>query len=294
MIKRSCLLASLVITLVAPAAAQRETRERHIFVTVTGRDDAPARDLKASDFIVREDGTAREVVRVSPAPPPTHVALLVDDSQVIEPLVTDLRSALTGFIKKLGASTPAPAFGLTTFGERPTRQADFSASAAVVERALGRIFARQGGGAHLLDAIIETCQDLKKRSAERPVIVAFVSEEGPEFSNVLHDRVEGALAEAQASLWVVVLQGRSTGLESTEARERSRVIAEATVNSGGANKVVLSKQGLESAFTTVAAMLTSRYDIVYGRPDSLIPPSRVTVEARDKSLRVAAPRWPGR
>ena len=295
MTRRSLLFASLIAVLVAPVTAlQKETRERHIFVNVTGRNDAPARDLKAADFIVREDGTAREVLRVAPAPPPSHVALLADDSQITEPLIADLRLALTGFVKKLAASTPTPAFGLTTFGERPTRQVDYSPSAQVVERGIGRIFSRQGAGAYLLEAIMETCQDFRKRSAERPVIVVFLAEDGPEFSNTTHDRVETALAEVQASLWMVVLQSQSTGRESTEVRERSQVIADATINSGGASKVVLSKQGLESAFTNVAAMITSRYDVTYGRADSLIPPSKVTVEVRDKSLRVTAPRWPGR
>ena len=56
---RAAFSCALAVVLVAPAAAQRETRERHIFVTVTGRDDAPARDLKVMRPSMRESRKMR-------------------------------------------------------------------------------------------------------------------------------------------------------------------------------------------------------------------------------------------
>jgi hypothetical protein len=54
---------------------------------------------------------------------------------------------------------------------------------------------------------------------------------------------------------------------------------------------VLSAQGLPSAFAQLAAQLASRWEITYGRPDTLIPPSKIEVEMRDSSRQVLAPRW---
>src|ERR1044072_1110290 len=78
-------------------AAQRERRERRILVSVATNSDAPVTDMQATDFVVRENDVAREVLRVSPAPPPSHVYLLVDDSQATQALTQYLRTTVTGF-----------------------------------------------------------------------------------------------------------------------------------------------------------------------------------------------------
>ena len=69
----------------APArpSTARPGLQRSMTVAVLDRNDAPVADLDPDAIVVREDGVAREVVRISPAPPPTDIVLLVDDSQAI-------------------------------------------------------------------------------------------------------------------------------------------------------------------------------------------------------------------
>lgn len=288
-------IAGLVLLLgAAPAVlfAQRDRVERHVFVGVTGSDGKPVAALGPADLIVREDDVAQEVIAVDPAPPPSHIALLVDDSSATQQMVVDLRGGLNSFVASLSTLSTPPAVSLRTFGERPTKVTDFSTSVPIVARAIQRIVPRPGSGAYFLDALIDACRDLTAAHAERPVIVAFVSEDGPEFSERSHQEISKALASAHASLWVAALKSARPS-DSEHTRERAIVIGGDTAASGGMEQLILSKEGITHGFETIATALLNRYDVTYGRPDSMIPPSRLSVEAHDRSLHVAAPTTAG-
>src|ERR1044071_3129282 len=62
-----------------PAAAQTGTAlHRGLYVSVVDKDGKPVASVAPEDLIVREDGVAREVLRVEPATDSMQVALLVD------------------------------------------------------------------------------------------------------------------------------------------------------------------------------------------------------------------------
>lgn len=287
-------LAFVVATPRVPAGqAQRETRERSVVVGAVDNAGKPVTSLTAADFAVREDGRSREVLRVSPAPPPSHVALLIDDSQAARDAVQFLRTALGAFVKRMLAGEQAPQVGLWTFGERPTRRADFSPNSAQVERAIERIFALEGSGSYLMEAVQEISKDLKKRKADRPVIVAFVDERGPEFSNLLHTNVATALKDAGASLWTITRQARSQDMGVPEMRERAMLLSDVTTWSGGTNAVVLTPQALDGAFASVADQLIGRLLVTYTRPETLVPPERIEVEVKRPDTRLRVTRWAG-
>lgn len=268
-----------------------QDRQRSVSVAVLDRDGAPVPDLTAAALIVREDGIAREIVRVSPAPPPTEIAILVDDSQAAMPYVRDIREALTNFVDTAADMEPAPAIRLTTFGDRPTVVTDFTPSFSAVSRGIERVMPRPNAGATFIEALVETGRDLRARKAQRPVIVAFVVEGGPEFGTLAHTDVVDALRRAGASLWTVVLTSSRGAGSSNADRERNIVLGDVTTQSGGRNHPVLASQHLPRAFETLARTLGSRYEITYGRPDTLIPPSRIEIQPRDSALTVATSRW---
>ena len=104
---------------------------------------------------------------------------------------------------------------------------------------------------------------------------------------------------ARAQLRLVDLEITETpavagDLNNTDARERAMVFGDTTTASGGRNRVVLSRQGLETAMTKLAAELAGRYDVVYGRPESLVPPQKLKVEVKRSGTKLVAPSWPGR
>jgi hypothetical protein len=280
-------------TVVMPAQSQRSPRQQQTDVIVVDRNNSAVTNLTMDDFVVREDGVAREVISVGPGQPPSPIVLLVDNSQASEPTILDLRKGLTGFVDAIAASDSAVQIGLRTFGERPTKVSD-PTTAALVRLGIERIFHRSGTGAHMLEAIVETSNDLAKSGAVAPAIVVFVVEAGPEFSQDDRPRVAEALKRAGATLWVVALQARAGALvSSTEARERAAVIGDGTVESGGLSLPVLSSQSIPQAFERLHALFTSRQRITYGRPDTLIPPETLEITTRREDLRVLAPRWAG-
>lgn len=274
-------------------AAQREARERHVYVSVTTDNSSPVQGLTAADFVVRENDLSREILRVAPAPPPTHVALLVDDSAAMEPALAELRAGMTAFAKTMLALTPKPELAITTYGERPTRQVPYTTATEALDRGIGRVFPRPNAGGYLLEAIVEETTEMRKRKAERPVIVVLVNEDGPEFSNLTSERVQEALRAANASLWTVSLQTQAPAM-TTEARERGEVLTDVSAASGGMHQMIVSRQGIESALTRMARAIGARYDVTYVRPESLVPPDSLKVEVKRPSTRVWAPVWTGK
>jgi hypothetical protein len=270
--------------------AQADASGRHLLVSVTDGSGAPVAHLQPADLTVREDGVAREILGVSPAPPPTHVALVVDTSAAALTFITDLRQALASFSTALAKLSPAPHVLVETSGERPTRALDFSPAGAAVDRAVGRIFPTPGAGSYWLDAIVDVAGRLSAAGAERPVIVAFVISAGPEFSTTPHTRVAEALARAHAPLWTVELRDPAPP-QSFARRERAMVVTDVASASGGGAQAVLAPLSLPQAFATVAAAIGARYDVVYARPDDLVPPRTVTVTGRDASWHVSVPSW---
>jgi hypothetical protein len=282
---------ALAVIAVPAVSAQRATSERRVFATVLNPDDTPVTALTAADFVLRENDVAREVITAEPAGPPDYLVLLVDDSQASADLIMELRDGVKAFVNRMAGSAPVPAMRLTTFGDRPTKLVEFTKTPSLLTAAIDRMFPRPGSGSTLLEAIVETTRDLRTRSAERPAIVVFLNETSPEYSEDRHARVSDVLRGARASLWTLVLQSRRGPDMSDSGRERSIVIGDVTKRSGGFNKFLLSKLGIEPGFATLADALRSQYVLTYRRPDSLIPPERLEVTTRQPNVRVLAPSW---
>ena len=283
--------ACAVVTLSQPmAGAPREQRERSIVVAAIQK-DAPVAGLTVKDFTVRENGVAREIVRVQAAPPPTHVVLLIDDSAITNPSLPFVRDAAPKFVAAMADLSPAPQIGLWSFGERPTKRVDVTPNPGAVLEGIKKVFSIQSAGAYLLQGVIEVTDDLRKKEAGAPVIVAFVAEAGVEYSSQQRSQVVTALKRAGASLWSVTLQQGTQPMNTTEARERAAVLGDVTVESGGMNKVIITSQAIDSAFTTVATVISSRYLVTYVRPEALVPPDKIEVETARPNVKLLHSKW---
>ena len=90
-------IAALTAAVASTAFAQSD--ERAVYVAVVDKASKPVPSLGPADFVVREGGLTREVLRVEPASEPAQIAVLVDTSSVIDPYVGDMRRALQTFFK---------------------------------------------------------------------------------------------------------------------------------------------------------------------------------------------------
>ena len=109
--------------------------------------------LTAADFVVRENGLAREILRVSPATDSLQVAVLIDNSQEVRNDLIDLRQGLRGFVNQIDRRHEVALIG---FGGPPTVLVDYTRDLKRLETGISRLFARPGTGSYLLTAIIET------------------------------------------------------------------------------------------------------------------------------------------
>ena len=251
--------------------------QRAMYVSALNDAGAPVPGLGPSDFIVREDNLAREVLKVEPAAAPMQIAILVDTGQSARNDISHMRNALPGFVATLTGTDPKNEVALIAIGERPTVFTNYTFSAIELKKGIDRIWASQGSGTYLLDGIIETCQGFKKRGAQRPVIVALLSE-GPEFSNRQYDQVLDPLRAAGAAFHAITM-GRPSTSVSDEARNRNQVLDLGPKLTGGRREELLTPMALDAKLKQLADELTHQYKVTYARPQSLIPPEKVTVSS---------------
>jgi von Willebrand factor type A domain len=252
--------------------------ERFMYVSVVNEAGAPVPDLGPADFVVREDNVAREVLRVAPAHEPMQIAVLIDTSRIARDNVTFMRTALPPFVTALVNPNEAGAkneVALVAFGERPTIFTDYTTNVADLQKGINRVWSQSDSGAYLLDALIEVTRGFKKREAHRPVIVAIVTE-GPELSYRQYDQVLEPLRDSGAPFYALMI-GTPSGDISDEGRSRSIVVDRGPTETGGRRDQLLSAMALQDRLKLLAAQLTHQYRVTYARPQSLIPPERVTV-----------------
>jgi hypothetical protein len=265
------------------AAQAGSARQKALYVSVVDKDGAPVADVKPDDLIVREDGVAREVLRVEPATDPMQVALLVDNSQAATEAVQYLRDAIGPFVDALTAKGHQVSF--VTLADRPTLVVNATSDAtALKKKGSERLFAQSGAGMYLLEGLIETTKGFEKNDAPRPVIVS-VTTEGTEFSNQSYDHVIEALKKSGASYYALVLtEGAEANPSSDEVRNRNVVLDRGTRETGGHREIVISNMAVGRALSKIATELVSTQKVTYASPERLIPAERIAIEAKRAGL----------
>jgi VWFA-related protein len=258
--------------------AQAASRERTLFVSAVDDKGEPVENLRPEDFVVREDGQRREVLRVSRATEPLDIALLVDNSTTADDAIVPMREGLKAFIAKMAGPHQ---IAIIALADRPTIFVDYTTDRARLEGGIGRIFAQQQSGTTLLDGIVEVAQGLEKRESARAVIVPIVTD-GVEFTNRYSRDVRDALSRAQVGLHAITIGTFYLTRDDLDVeRERELVLSVGTKDSGGQRMTLLSPLGIDQTLAKLAAELSAQYKIVYVRPESLIPPEKIeTASAR--------------
>ena len=281
-----------------PAAAFAQTTvEREMFVSVLNKADEPILSLGPSDFVVREDGRVREVLRARRASDSIDIALLIDTSQALGRQVADTRKAVERFLELMAGHAQVSIIGL---GDRPTVLTSYTDEAEKLKKAVGGIFPIPGAGALVLEGIQDTLKELDKRKSGRQAIVVMWAG-GVEFSNISHVEVLRQIEERGAALHVFTV-GTTVppDVMSQEGRSREIVFDAGTRQSGGRRQNVLASMSLPDALAKLAAELLGQYRITYARPETLIPPKTVEVTVRQAEATVratpvsAAPKGPAK
>lgn len=260
----------------AIAGLAHQARERVLYVSVLDSStQRPVRDLGLDAFVIREDGTRREVLGVAPATSAMPMALVVDNSEAMAPHISDLRRGLSAFLAGVDGLGP---LSLVTIADRPTIALGYTVSQEDWQAAAARLFHGPNSGATLLDAISDVAKGLVRREADRAAIVVITGEH-IDFSHLHYRDVLDALRESGAALHVVVLVNPNGSYATDEQRNRATVLDRGPRESGGVRMDVLSSMSFESRLKDLAAILKAQYRVVYARPEALIPPARIEVSS---------------
>ena len=281
----SLLFACLALTAASPAAQQKAAASKtaRIYVSVVNDKGSAVSGLKPRDFVVREDGAAREVLSAEPATEPLDIMLLVDDSQAATTAIPYIREGLTKFVERMQGKAQ---IAIVTLGDRPTSVSQYTTDTGALKKAINRIFARAGSGAYLMEAVRDASRGLQRREGPRPVIIALTTE-GVEFSNMQYERVLDDLRKSEATFHALAI-GSPAATVSDEMRNRGMLLAEGTKETGGRWDQVLSSMGIPERMHQLAGELLNQYVVTYGRPETLIPPEKVQVTMTYKELTARA------
>jgi von Willebrand factor type A domain len=271
---RIILSALAILAAASSPALFAQADERVIYTSVVDRDGAPVLDLTIKDFIVREDGQGREILRVARDNDPLQIALLVDNSVSMRPRLSVLRNAVRTFID---ATRDDVLLALITLAERPTVLVGYTTDRSALRKAADNMFAFEAGN-YLLDGIAETSQGLAKRTMWRSAI-AVMTGIGPELSYRQYTEVLRFFRAGGASLNVVQV-GAGIGGQGREI-----VLSKGTSETGGRFDEVLVPTGLEPKARQLATELSNQYRVTYARPSRLVPPSKTEVSVRRADLR---------
>jgi len=281
------LVFALAASLAGGTAADAQSVERRMVVSVLDDDGAPVTSLTAADFEIREDDAAREVLHVEPAGGDRQIAILVDTSEAAVRMVSDFRRGLAAFVDGMREDNR---ISIVSFGGPPRILVETTDSAERLESGVDRVFPQTGQAAYMLDAIYEVSQGFARRRAERPVMVVLTTE-GLDYSNRRSRDVLERITDSGAALYTLSVEARrsSFGTQgafggrpgSVDLRqqefERDRVLARGTGESGGRHRDLLASSAVERAMRELVAELRNQYLVVYARPDLLIPPEEVRV-----------------
>jgi hypothetical protein len=265
---------------------------RSVFVSAFDSNGAPVDDLVAADFVVKENGKVRDVVRAVPGGPVRmHVAIIVDDNG------TGLfRAGVARFIQRLQGRAQ---FAVTTVVGQPQKLVDYTANTNELIDAISAIGARPGtpDGGQLLQGIYDAAKEQARLEAARPVIVALTIP-GEEHTTLPARYVLDQLRDTGATLHVFATAGSASRQLSTVSKPAAlleenfnlgEVLGDGPKQSGGRRTEIVAAAGVVSGLQELAEELLHQYFIEYDLPGGVKPSDRLNIAVKRRGVTVRAP-----
>jgi VWFA-related protein len=274
-----CLVVTAAVLAGRPEAAAPTPQEhvvRTAYVTVLDASDAPITDLKPEEVLVLEDGNARAVTEIKPAPEPLTVALLVDTAKPVQGQqapTRDLRVGLATFLKIVQGANPASKIAVMDTAGAAVMVQNFTDSTADLTRAANRLIPSARTSAVVLEALVDIGKVMAKQPGTRRAVVS-VDFDSQDTSGVQGKDIAQAIQTAGASVWAISIHGASGGSGQREAG-----LDAITEISGGLRLTGVGFATLESKLQIVAKALTSQYLVSYLRPANTASVTQVRAAA---------------
>jgi hypothetical protein len=227
-----------------------------------------------------------------------QIVLLVDDSG---PGIQYVRAAVAEFIQVVeGAAEVA----IVSTAAQNATIVDFTAERATLMSAVRQLMTRTTSGGYLLDAMERAAVTLRERHAPRPVI-AVVSLEGTEYSNIAAPRVLEAIRQSGAVVHVASVgkpslrtmtpwnQRPTQSIHDSldETISRGTVSVEAPRRSGGRFEQVLEFTGLPVRCAELARDLRGQLAVTYAQAAAANRPGKLDLSVKRRGIKVRAPKY---
>jgi hypothetical protein len=291
-------MAVLTIEPIAQRLSQAVPLVRTVYVSAVDRKNVPVTDLAATDFVLKEGGDVREILKVEPATTPMSIAIIVDDSGT-----GIFRVPVANFVNQLLGRGE---FAIKHVIGQAVRLVDYTSD---IERLRGAILqlgvrAETPEGGRVVEAVFDSAKEL--RDAERPVIIV-LTDTHAEYSSLPAKHVldelqrSGALLQVIAVARVAPLNASSVPLAKDKPADLlehqldiNRVLGDGPKQSGGRRLEIGGLGGSIPELQGVAAELRQQYLITYLVPAGQKLNQKLSVSARRGGVTVRAPSRGGR
>jgi VWFA-related protein len=248
-----------------------QTQLVEVYLTVT-RGNQLVPNLKASDFILTEDGLPVTVDRLDNQEVPIHIALLVDISESVQDSLGTIQDAAIAFVNSLHQQDRVTLI-LFNSGIAAFQQSTDDRNPIIKEIRN----ARAGGMTKLYDSMILGMKQLEGKVG-RKALVCFTDGEDTSGTSSRTDVLNSA-ARCGYPIYTI---GAGAGLELSTLKI---ILQEFADTNGGRSFFIQSLNKLRNAFEEVAAELRSAYMLHYY---TRIPPDG---RWHDLSIRTANPQY---
>lgn len=287
-----------VMLLALPSAAWTQTTQQQLFVTVVDATTGlGVHDLGAEHFVVQEDDVPRQILGASLATEPLEVAVLVDTSEAARSIMREVQEGVSAFVEGLRYNIGlgvGDQVALMTFGGARFILVDWTSDLEQLKEGATKLRSRPATGAFLPDAVNDTAKDFAEREAARPVLVV-VATDGIDYGSH-HDyrRIVQDLRASYTLMYSVFIPTASRRLTlNWDSRERDALLSEGPSRTGGRRINLSGSQPVRDALISIQNELASQYVVTYHRPESPVPPQRLSLGVTRPNLTVRlTPRKP--
>ena len=283
---RTTFVLAAILAAGVPAATWQSSTQRTVYVVATDDDKNAVGDLTAADFVVKEGGKEREIVKAERASTPMRVTLAVEERLTMD---TTVRSGLFEFMKRVIGSAE---ISLVTIGIRNTTIVDFTNKLEPLVAGINGFSMNPAKESSVAEGVLDLAIKAEAAKAPRPVIVVVAVNGGA--GGVDAKMVIDRLRQSGASMYVVTLAGTtdSSAMGVANANTLSRgeqVLGDGAKQSGGRRIDVPATGGMPRALQQIAGDLQAQYAITYTLPDGVKPDRRFSASIKRRGVSLRAP-----
>jgi hypothetical protein len=290
-------LAVVIALLTTETSAQQATSAvphvRTVHVSAVDRKEAPVTDLVPADFVLREGGDIREILKVEPATSPLHIAIIVDDSGT-----GIFRAPVANFVNQLLGRAQ---FAIKHVIGQAVRLVDYTSDVERLRDAVLKLGVRAETpeGGRVVEAVFDSAKEL--RDFERPVIVV-LTDTHAEYSSLPAQHVldelqrSGAILHVMAVTRLAQLNPSSVPLAKDKPSDLlehqldiNRVLGDGPKQTGGRRVEIGGLGGTIPELQAVALQLRHQYLVTYLVPAGEKLNQKLSVSSKRRGISLRAP-----